>query len=243
MNPAASRITPPDKQKLVVAKGYHGVSEAWFRPEYWGDSAEPVSSGGRGGAWFIRHNAGDFVLRHYRRGGLMSRIAKQTYFFTGFKRARSVAEHRLLEQLHSAGLPVPEPVSAIAWRCRFFWYQAAILIKRIPAAITFADCASISNEHLWRKLGRVIRQFHDYGLDHVDLNCDNILVTDERIYLIDFDRCRLVTAGGHKPDSPWRQKNLSRLRRSVEKRCTQLNDEQRQAHWEALLDAYEHEER
>ncbi|WP_417522293.1 3-deoxy-D-manno-octulosonic acid kinase [Marinobacter sp.] len=243
MNPAASRITPPDKRKLVVAEGYHGVSDAWFRPEYWGDRAEPVSSGGRGGAWFIRRDAGNIVLRHYRRGGLMSRIAKETYFFSGFERARSVAEHRLLEQLNAAGLPVPEPVAAIVWRCRLFWYKAAILIKRIPGAVTFADCESITNEHLWRTLGKVIRQFHDHGLDHVDLNCDNILVTDERIYLIDFDRCRLVTASDNKPDSPWRQKNLSRLRRSVKKRCTHLSDEQRQAYWDVLLHAYEYEER
>ncbi|WP_417536896.1 3-deoxy-D-manno-octulosonic acid kinase [Methylophaga sp.] len=243
MNPAASRITPPDQRKLVVAEAFHSVSEAWFHPEYWGDSAEPVSSGGRGGAWFIRRDTGNIVLRHYRRGGLMSRIAKKTYFFTGFDRTRSVAEHRLLEQLHAAGLPVPEPVAAIAWRYRLFWYQAAILIKRIPGAVTFADCASIANEHLWRRLGKVIRRFHDHGLNHVDLNCDNILVTDDHVYLIDFDRCRLVTADDNKPDSPWRQNNLSRLRRSVEKRCTHLSDEQRQAFWDVLLHAYEHEER
>ncbi|MFV8572393.1 3-deoxy-D-manno-octulosonic acid kinase [Marinobacter sp. SBS5] len=243
MNPAASRITPPDQRKLVVAEAFHGVSEAWFHPEYWGVSAEPVSSGGRGGAWFIRRDTDNIVLRHYRRGGLMSRIAKKTYFFTGFDRARSVAEHRLLEQLHAAGLPVPEPVAAIVWRYRLFWYQAAILIKRIPGAVTFADCASITNEHLWRRLGKVIRQFHDHGLDHVDLNCDNILVAGEGIYLIDFDRCRLVASGDNKLSSPWRQKNLSRLRRSVEKRCTHLSDEQRQAYWDVLLHAYQHEER
>lgn len=243
MNSAASRITPPDQLKLVVAEAFHGVTEAWFYPEYWGDSAEPVSSGGRGGAWFIRQDANNLVLRHYRRGGLMSRIAKITYFFTGFERARSVAEHRLLERLYAAGLPVPEPVAAIVWRRRWFWYQAAILIKRIPGAVTFADCESITHEHLWRKLGRVIRQFHDHGLDHVDLNCDNILVAGERIYLIDFDRCRLVTPSDRRPDSPWRQKNLSRLRRSVEKRCVHLSDRERQANWDVLLHAYEYEER
>jgi len=172
----------------------------------------------------------------------MARLAEKTYLFTGFDQARSLAEFRLLERLRLLGLPVPEAVAAIAWKYRFFWYRAAILVKRIPGAVTFPDSARLNDDELWRQLGQVVRQFHDQGLDHVDLNCDNILVTNDQIYLIDFDRCRLVTGNDKEISSAWKQRNLDRLHRSVQKRCSRLAQEQRDARWQSLLQAYEHQD-
>ncbi len=178
------------------------------------------------------------VLRHYKRGGLMSRLAEKTYLFTGFDQARSLAEFRLLGRLRSMGLPVPEAVSAVAWKYRLFWYQAAILVKRIPNAVTFPDSSRLSDESLWEQLGQIIRRFHDSGLDHVDLNCDNILVADEQIYLIDFDRCRLAPESDNAANSAWKHRNLERLHRSVGKRCKYLPSTQRENLWQKLLKAY-----
>ena len=36
---------------------------AWFSPQHWGEAAQPVAEGGRGGAWFIQTGEGDAVLR------------------------------------------------------------------------------------------------------------------------------------------------------------------------------------
>ncbi|MDO6443874.1 MULTISPECIES: 3-deoxy-D-manno-octulosonic acid kinase [unclassified Marinobacter] len=230
--------TQPRKSLLLVSSEYEAVlTPVWFCPDFWAGDAQPVSTGGRGSAWFISEEKGSLVLRHYRRGGLMARLAEKTYLFTGFDQARSISEFRLLESLLSAGLPVPEPVAAIAWKTRVFWYQAAILIKRIPDAVTFADSLMLGEEQLWRKLGRVIREFHDFGLDHVDLNCDNILVTRDQIYLIDFDRCRLRSSsvsGGE----PWKSRNLLRLRRSMRKRIC-FSEPMLEQFWEVLVDAYQ----
>ncbi|WP_250094201.1 3-deoxy-D-manno-octulosonic acid kinase [Marinobacter sp. ATCH36] len=226
------------KPELLVSPEYEGVTELWFSPDFWGDKAKPVTSGGRGGAWFIDSEPSGMVLRHYRRGGLMARLAEKTYLFTGFDQARSLAEFRLLSQLRSRDLPVPEAVAAIAWRYRLFWYQAAILVKRIPGAVTFSDSTRVSDGSLWAQLGQVIRRFHDNGLDHVDLNCDNILVTDDQIYLIDFDRCKLVPESNNEADPAWKQRNLERLHRSVNKRCPQIPPAQRETLWQQLLQAY-----
>lgn len=234
----ADSYTESGSSLLLVSPEYEGVTSSWFSSDFWGRRAEPVTSGGRGGAWFINAESG-LVLRHYRRGGLMARLAEKTYLFLGFERARSLAEFHLLEKLISVGLPVPEPVAAIAWKYRIFWYRAAIIVKRIPGAVTFADSLSLCEEDLWRKLGQVIRQFHDQGLDHVDLNCDNILVASNQIYLIDFDRCRLVAGETSGARSAWKQRNLDRLYRSIEKRCPSLSLQQRQAYWKILLHAYE----
>ncbi|KPQ01939.1 3-deoxy-D-manno-octulosonic acid kinase [Marinobacter sp. HL-58] len=227
------------QSQLLVAPEYKGVTESWFSPDFWGDRAKPVTSGGRGGAWFIDADHVDMVLRHYRRGGLMARLAERTYLYAGFDRARSLAEFRILGRLRALDLPVPEAVAAIAWKYRLFWYRAAILVKRIPGAVTFSDSTRLGDELLWEQLGQVIRRFHDNGLDHVDLNCDNILVTDSQIYLIDFDRCRLVPEKDNEADAAWKQRNLERLHRSVGKRCLDIPPGQRESLWQRLLQAYE----
>jgi len=231
------------KSLLLVSPEYEGVTPSWFSPGFWGGQAKPVTSGGRGGAWFIDAEPANLVLRHYRRGGLMAKLAEKTYLFSSFERARSLAEFRLLVKLRSLGLTVPEPIAAIVWKYRVFWYQAAIVVKRIPGAVTFADSPSLGDEDVWRKLGQVTRQFHDQGLDHVDLNCDNVLVTGDQVYLIDFDRCRLVTESVTGTNATWKQGNLNRLHRSIEKRCTSLTSEQRRTYWDILLQAYGHSQR
>ncbi|WP_228260858.1 3-deoxy-D-manno-octulosonic acid kinase [Marinobacter orientalis] len=227
------------KSVLLVSPEYKGVTESWFCPEFWQEKARPVTSGGRGGAWFIDTEPSGMVLRHYRRGGLMAHLAEKTYLFAGFDQARSLAEFRLLGQLRSLGLPVPEAVAAIAWKYRLFWYQAAILVKRIPGAVTLSDSERLSDKSLWVQLGQVIRRFHDNGLDHVDLNCDNILVAGDQIYLIDFDRCKLVPESDNEADSAWKQRNLERLHRSVRKRCPALSAVQRDDLWQHLLQGYQ----
>lgn len=235
---AAGSHSDSGNSLLLVAPEYEGVTASWFFPDFWEDQAKPVTSGGRGGAWFIDTEPCGMVLRHYRRGGLMARLAERTYLFTGFDQARSLAEFRLLGRLRSLGLPVPEAVAAIAWKYRLFWYQAAILVKRIPGAVTFPDSPRLGDELLWEQLGQVIRRFHDNGLDHVDLNCDNILVAEGQIYLIDFDRCKLVAESDNEADSAWKQRNLERLQRSVRKRCPALSSSQRENLWQHLFQAY-----
>ncbi len=82
----------------------------------------------------------------------------------------------------------------------------------------------------------MVRRFHNAGLDHVDLNCDNILVAQGQVYLIDFDRCRLRAEG--PSEATWKRANLNRLRRSVEKRCQSIPEKRREQLWKHLVSAY-----
>jgi tRNA A-37 threonylcarbamoyl transferase component Bud32 len=64
-----------------------------------------------------------------------------------------------------------------------------------------------------RSAGLLVRQFHEAGFFHGDLQLKNILVCGEQLFLIDFDRSYqkdVLTADEKK-------KNLFRLNRSVEK--------------------------
>ncbi|WP_227538173.1 3-deoxy-D-manno-octulosonic acid kinase [Marinobacter vulgaris] len=213
------------------------ITPEWCCPAYWGNDARPVDAGGRGGAWFAATPVGELVLRQYLRGGLMSKISRSNYLFTGYDRSRSFCEFRLLEKMIDFGLPVPQPVAAVARRHHWLFYEAAILIRRIQGARPLPEVKPLESSSLWREIGRVIRRFHDSGLNHADLNCDNILIASGQVYLIDFDKCRLLETAA--PDAPWKRDNLSRLWRSVQKRCHNLSDRVREELWSALLEGYQ----
>lgn len=201
--------------RLLVHPDYEGqVTGAWFDNEYWGDRARPVSSGGRGGAWFITSGDHKLVLREYRRGGLMARVSRNTYVFTGESAVRSFAEFRLLNQLVSLGLPVPRPVAARYRRLSPIGYRAAIIIEQIEGVTPLAELLQELDDPGWTSLGRTVRQFHEAGVMHADLNCFNVLVRDDKFFLIDFDKCVIKPASS---GAGWKDRNLSRLHRSLVK--------------------------
>lgn len=196
---------------LIMPEHESGFSSGWFSETYWGTDAEPVSEGGRGGAWFI--DAGDkhWVLRHYQRGGLIARLSRSSYVYTGLESTRAFAEFRLLTSLFQRGLPVPEPVAAGVQRLRGFRYRAAIVIKRIEDVSPLGVVAGQLPLQSWAQTGVMIRKFHDASVYHPDLNCFNILISGDQSYLIDFDKARYRMA--LFPD--WRHHTLERLRRSI----------------------------
>jgi len=226
-------IVSGHRSLLLCNPAVDAVQAAWLDPQFWGERARPVAVGGRGGAFFVQADAGELVLRQYLRGGMMARFTHRSYLFTGFNRCRSLREFRLLQRLRDMHLPVPEPVAALAERDGLFTCRAAILLRRIPGAVPLPVSPEVQDPALWQQLGALLARFHAAGLDHVDLNCDNVLHAPEGIWLIDFDRCRL-----RDPAQRWQQANLNRLQRSVAKRCSALPAVQRGALWAALMQGY-----
>ena len=187
---------------------------AWFDPAHWGDAAQPVGDGGRGGAWFIdMGEGGDAVLRHYLRGGLVANVSRDAHLWRGIPRVRSFAEYRLLRVLRARKLPVP--MAYAAWyRREGLSYRAAILMQRLPGVRSLAELAS-AGEASMAAAGALVARFHRQGLDHADLNAHNLLFDDQgRGWMIDFDRSRLRI-----PATSWREANLARLQRSLHKRA------------------------
>ena len=224
---------------MLVSEEYRAdLSADWFAPDWWGSNAEPVSAGGRGAAWFLRTPLGGAVLRQYRRGGFVARLSESSYLFAGYRKSRSFAEFRLLQTLRSKGVPVPEPLAAMVQRVGLFRYKAWIIVRRLADSKPLPEASNVTEPELWARVGRVIRQFHDAGLNHVDLNCDNILVVPDGIYLIDFDRCELKESASSS--ASWKADNINRLRRSVEKRCGSLDAKARERVWRAFLKGYQH---
>ena len=168
---------------------------------------------GRGDTIFIEHLGHSWVLRHYRRGGFIARLTLDRYLWTGEDRTRAFREWRLLHDLHAAALPVPAPVAA-RYRRHGPTYDADLITERIAGAqpLSILLAAGALPPALWRAIGSCIRQFHDAGVCHADLNAHNILIDHaQRVFLIDFDRGKRRKAGA------WRAANLARLKRSLEK--------------------------
>ena len=176
-----------------------------------------------------------WVLRHYRRGGLMAKLSQDRYLWSGAARSRSFAEWRLLAELRRRGLPVPAPIAARYVRDTFT-YRADLITELLPATQTLADVITGQDlaEMAWRAVGRTIAAFHREGVHHADLNANNILLarSRDRVYLLDFDRGRIEARGA------WEQAVLARLRRSLEKIKGQRADVRfGEQQWQWLLGA------
>lgn len=206
---------------------------ALFTREYWAErGALEEFVGGRGSVCTLRTQDGDWILRHYRRGGFAARISADRYVWTGANATRSFREWRLLAELHSRGLPVPAPVAAGFVRQGAF-YSADIITVRLANARTLAEVLRerTLDRSLWQLIGCTIARFHTAGVHHADLNANNIMLVDGQVYLLDFDRGRIRSRG------PWEQTVIARLKRSLDKLRTKdpklhFDD----ANWAALLE-------
>jgi len=186
-----------------------------FSVDFWRSrNAVKGEAVGRGSAWFIEAPHGPVVLRHYLRGGWAATFSRQNYFFTGVSNSRPFREYHVLVELYEKGLPVPRPVAAL---CQHHGVisTGAIMTACITPSRTLADIFSGGDtiEGIWTGVGACIRQFHDAGVWHADLNARNILLdADHTVYLIDFDRSRFNP--GNPVDG---EGNLNRLKRSLQK--------------------------
>lgn len=198
-------------------------------------SSVNAASGGRGETLSIEYKGHSWVLRHYYRGGAVARILDDEFIYLGESRSRPFMEWRLLDHLFRHGLPVPQPVAARYIR-RGLIYTADLISVRLPNVESFAArlLTRPVPETLWREVGNTIALFHRAMVFHADLNAHNIQVDREgRVFLLDFDRGRVIRSTGS-----WRQRNLNRLARSLNKIGATKQTSFEPLHWEWLLDAY-----
>jgi 3-deoxy-D-manno-octulosonic acid kinase len=173
---------------------------------------------GRGQVVFFQAPApeagGEWVLRHYLRGGAVARLLGDRYLWIGTPRSRPWREFLLTAQMCNAGLPVPRPVAARLQRTGPY-YRADLITRRIADAETLdarLRQAPVAAE-AWYAIGACIRRFHAAGYCHADLNSRNILIdAQHRIWVLDWDR------GRQRDPGTWGEGNLERLHRDLRKR-------------------------
>jgi 3-deoxy-D-manno-octulosonic acid kinase len=232
------RLSRGDEHILYDGNRLVSPASAFFDPVHWEQAGAITALGsGRGAAWMFAHEGREYVLRHYRRGGLVARLSADRYCWTGLERTRAWREWHLLASLHARGLPVPRPAAARVRR-HGYTYRADLVTERIPDAQPLADLLvrSALPDERWARIGATIRELHDAGVCHADLNARNILLGgDGAVFLIDFDKAerRSLRRG-------WREANMARLLRSLEKlRATAVPFHFIATDWRCLLDAYQ----
>ena len=185
----------------------------WLDINYWRDR-DGISgqSTGRSTTYLISDPQGEYVLRHYYRGGAIRHISKDYYCYCGLEKTRIYAEFTLLEQLKAWNLPAPAPIAGRIIR-EGLVYKADLLMAKIPNAMdVFQQLIKRPlSDTIWQTIGATIAQFHQRGVYHADLNCHNLMLDNHhKIWLIDFDRAKI------KPiHTRWTTQNLERLYRSL----------------------------
>ena len=208
-----------------------------FDVDYWASQNAIMGfAEGRGTTFFIQYADQDYVLRHYRRGGMIARLSPDQYIWTGLQSTRAWREWHLLARLQEMELPVPQPVAVQVVRNGML-YRADIMTRRINQTNTLAnelECYALSSKN-WQELGKVIRRFHQHGVWHADLNANNILLNNNKqVYLIDFDRGQLRQSARQ-----WQQANLERLKRSLLKlQSRSTNFYFRESDWQEFIAGY-----
>jgi 3-deoxy-D-manno-octulosonic acid kinase len=229
----------------AVVRGRHSMLVApelgeepqpgWFDPSEWRRAgAVSIETSGRGEVLIVARGADRWVLRHYRRGGLVARVVDDHYLWLGADRTRAFREWRLLRYLRDSGLPVPNPVAAHVYRTGWI-YTADIITSYLPDTqkLSWFIGQARPPEGCWRRIGAMIRAVHDRGVDHPDLTAHNVLLDGGgNCFLVDFDNARV------NPPGEWRRAGLERFNRSLRKVALETGTEFDAEAWRELESGY-----
>ncbi|MGE0582538.1 MAG: 3-deoxy-D-manno-octulosonic acid kinase [Steroidobacteraceae bacterium] len=230
------RVAVAGGMMLYDASRVGNLRAEWFDPGFWRKhGAVTGEAPGRGATLFFVESGREYALRHYRRGGLAARLSADRYLWRGEPATRPFAEWHLTYHLAHAGLPVAPPVAARYVR-HGIHYRGDLITERLVGAVSLAAALGEGGVPIltWIEIGRCLRRFHDLGVCHADLNAHNILLAAHgAVHLIDFDRATLRGPG------LWRDANLVRLRRSLDKVTDELPPGRAsEADWHSLLAGY-----
>lgn len=192
------------------------ISAERFTPQGWPHVEKldgALRSAGRGNTLYVGNVPRQFVLRHYMRGGLVGKLIRDSYLFSGAAKTRSFMEWRLLDKLAANNLNVPRPAAA-RYCQRGTFYTCDIITVRIPDVVPLSQYIADEkcSEDFWSNTGAAIWRFHEAGVYHADMNAYNLQIdSDGDLWMLDFDKGEL------RPPGTWQQQTLSRLHRSLQK--------------------------
>ncbi len=209
------------KQHIIYDADMSDVKmTAWpylFEPEFLAQQQRITATAqGRGTTWFFNWESHQLVLRRYLRGGLVGKFNTEYYLKTALKNTRPYREWRVLCELQRLRLPAPRP-AAMRIVSGGLFYRADLITHQLSAVTPLCDALQQAelDAVVWEDIGHTLRRFHEHGIYHADLNCHNILLRGSEVFVLDFDKGEIKP--NSLPQDSWKQKNLRRLRRSLDK--------------------------
>lgn len=209
----SSSIQPEATSKGVLHDQYAGRAEAGV--SYHGRT--PCRS------IFLKSlNNGSFVVRDYWHGGLFGKILRDV-FWHGL---RPIQELVICESASKKGIQTIEIIAIIKNRFLGPFYKSKLISREIRNSTDLMELLLRYDKNTFyaqkrdiiSRVAHAIKEMHDAGIYHADLNLKNILLQtagrDKSVaYIIDLDKSKQFNE--LKPRS--RMKNLMRLDRSWEK--------------------------
>jgi tRNA A-37 threonylcarbamoyl transferase component Bud32 len=181
-----------------------GEIKGWVKGEVWNDLPahffeDAVSS--------IQGRGGEVLKESKWRWAALIRVSNGRRFF--FKRdktkgrgeglkylfspSKGQKEFLIASQLEQRGLPIPRPLGWME-RVRRGWVKESYyLSEAIGTGVSFIEEGAKSKEpHSIHELAKTVRKFQEAGLFHRDLHGGNFLWEDDKLFLIDLHRAKLV---------------------------------------------------
>ena len=150
------------------------------------------------------------VVRHNTHGGLFAPLTRDR--FTPPTRAPYELETSIA--LTRLGVPTPEVVAYVLYPPGGLLQRADVCSREVPGSRDLADILATASDRVAAiaATADLVASLSRVGARHHDLNAKNILLTDEKAYVLDVDRLTL----GEKPEAAL-DANLARLSRSLRK--------------------------
>lgn len=165
--------------------------------------------------------AGDVVVRHATRGGLVSKFVADLYVAP----TRGIVELLNSERLRKSGVRTPRLVAYVVYPAGPLLRRLDVATREVPNAYDLAEVfsspLSLENKHeALAAVSELIGSLTHAGAHHADLNLKNIVLSREtdaerriRAFVLDVDRVRFNVPG----DPLVAEANVRRLTQSLEK--------------------------
>ena len=215
--------------RVVAARLELGEMEALLTQARAGASAGEEVASGRGGARRIVLRGGKVVfLRKYLRGGMVRHFVRDLYLL---RPPRPIQELVATETARAAGCRVPI-VHAVAVEESGPFYRGWIVTSAVEGGRSYIDVFAAADEaargSLLAAAGSAMRDLHDAGVYHPDLNGHNLLVdADGEVAIIDFDRAQLAPPARHRLGEKGRDRFWRSLKKLTAARGLALGDDER----------------
>jgi len=167
------------------------------RPEGWSALARDAGTGaGRGATSRLELSPGrTIVLKQLRRGGLAGPLWRDRFAGT----SRPLDNLRIPIEAGRRGVPTPAPVALMLERRGLDMVRAWLAVEEVRNASDLAARFASDEVPESRELAQVmttVREMHDRGVEHRDLNLGNLMVCRDpdslpRVFVIDLDAARL----------------------------------------------------
>ncbi len=151
-----------------------------------------------------------YVIRFYSHGGIFRKFVQDKFFSA----KRFINELKIHNYLFKKNFPVPEPIGIIFFK-NFIFYHGVFITKKIYNSIDLIKFILKNREKdfgdIFFKIGKIVRKLHSLNVYHGDLHLKNFIISNDKIYLLDFDKSKITSNNSRKI------KEILRFLRSMEK--------------------------